>query len=203
MIGKLLRKLRLSKQIKKQYAAQFYMPESSVLLDGSRFDFRVEKQNRRYITVGEKCLINAAFVFESAEGEITIGNNVYLGGVNLICRSKIIIEDDVLMAWGINVYDHNSHSINWNERKGDTQRCYDDFFKHQGNSLVNKNWDHVTAKPITIKSKAWIGFNVIILKGVTIGEGAVIGAGSVVTTDIPAWSVAGGNPAKVIKTINN
>ena len=43
--------------------------------------------------------------------------------------------------------------------------------------------------------------NVIILKGVTIGEGAIIGAGSVVTHDIPAWTIAAGNPAKVIKKI--
>ncbi len=55
--------------------------------------------------------------------------------------------------------------------------------------------------PIHIKDKVWIGFNVIILKGVTIGEGAVIAAASVVTKDIPDWSLAGGNPAKVIKEL--
>jgi galactoside O-acetyltransferase len=43
--------------------------------------------------------------------------------------------------------------------------------------------------------------NVIILKGVTIGEGAIVGAGSVVTKDVPAWSVAAGNPAKVVKML--
>lgn len=58
------------------------------------------------------------------------------------------------------------------------------------------------ALPITIKAGAWLGANVIVLPGVTIGENAVIGAGSVVTRDIPADCVAVGNPAKVIKKID-
>jgi acetyltransferase-like isoleucine patch superfamily enzyme len=53
--------------------------------------------------------------------------------------------------------------------------------------------------PIKIGSKVWIGFNTTILKGVTIGDGAVVGMGSVVTSDIPAGALAAGNPAKIIK----
>lgn len=56
-------------------------------------------------------------------------------------------------------------------------------------------------RPVTIGNKVWVGFNSIVLCGVAIGEGAVIGAGSVVTRDIPAWTVAAGNPARVIKDI--
>ncbi len=62
-----------------------------------------------------------------------------------------------------------------------------------------KDWSNVKSSPITIKDKAWIGFNSIILKGVTIGEGAVVAAGSVVTQDVPDYAVVGGNPAKIIK----
>ncbi|MBK8021791.1 MAG: hypothetical protein IPK19_10285 [Chloroflexi bacterium] len=53
--------------------------------------------------------------------------------------------------------------------------------------------------PIRICDKAWIGFNAVILKGVTIGEGAIVGAGSVVTKDVPAWTVVAGNPARIIR----
>jgi virginiamycin A acetyltransferase len=53
--------------------------------------------------------------------------------------------------------------------------------------------------PVTIGNNVWIGDNVIILSGVTIGDGAVIGAGSIVTKDAPPFSIAVGNPAKVIK----
>jgi acetyltransferase-like isoleucine patch superfamily enzyme len=64
-----------------------------------------------------------------------------------------------------------------------------------------KDWSTVEIRPVTISDKVWIGFNSLILCGVTIGEGAVIGAGSVVTNDIPAWTVAAGNPARVIRNI--
>lgn len=68
-----------------------------------------------------------------------------------------------------------------------------------GDPIVNKDWDNVITKEITICKKAWIGMNVIILKGVTIGEGAVVAAGSVVTKDVPPYRVVGGNPAQIIK----
>ena len=56
-------------------------------------------------------------------------------------------------------------------------------------------------KPVRIGDKAWLGLRVIILKGVEIGEGAVVAAGSVVTKDVPSWTIAAGNPAKVIREI--
>lgn len=54
--------------------------------------------------------------------------------------------------------------------------------------------------PIIIEDDVWIGTNVIILKGITIGEGSVIGAGSVVTKDVPSYTIVAGNPAKKIRT---
>ena len=105
------------------------------------------------------------------------------------------------MAWGITIYDHNSHSIHWKERQHDNQQCYADYVQHDGNNIVNKNWDVVVSKPIIIESKVWIGFNVTILKGVTIGEGAVVGACSVVTKDVEPWTVVGGNPAQIVKRL--
>lgn len=57
------------------------------------------------------------------------------------------------------------------------------------------------AEPIIIEDKVWIGGNVTILPGIRIGEGSIIGAGSVVTKDIPSMSVVGGNPARIIRKI--
>lgn len=58
-------------------------------------------------------------------------------------------------------------------------------------------------KPVTIGDCVWFGFRVIVLPGVTIGEGAVVGAGSVVTKDVPPLAIVGGNPAKVLKYRNS
>jgi acetyltransferase-like isoleucine patch superfamily enzyme len=62
-------------------------------------------------------------------------------------------------------------------------------------------YDEIVAKrPVTIRDFVWCGCHVIIMPGVTIGEGAIIGAGSVVTKDVPNYAIAAGNPAKVIKS---
>lgn len=164
-----------------------------------RFDTKHEE--RKYVEIGARGLIGATFVFESSQGRIKIGNNVHIGSATFISRSSITIEDDVTMAWGIMLYDHDSHSIHWEERKNDNSQCYSDYMNHSGNNLINKNWGGVGSRPIHIGPKVWIGFDVTILKGVTVGEGAVIGAKSVVTKDVPAWTVVAGNPARVVKQL--
>lgn len=67
--------------------------------------------------------------------------------------------------------------------------------------ISNKNWSVVKSALIVIKDKVWIGVGCKILKGVTIGEGAVVAAGSVVTKDVASWTLVGGNPARFIKSL--
>lgn len=198
---KIYKKLFKKKGLINSYESQINIHESSIILEGSHYDFRIPPLSRLYITIGKECLIKSSFTFETVNGEIIIGNNVHIGGAHFICRSAITIEDDVTMAWGIIIYDHNSHSINWEQRKNDNIQCYRDYKNHNGNNIKNKNWEHVQSKPILICSKAWIGFDVTILKGVSIGEGAIIGAKSVVTKNVPAWTVVAGNPATVVKIL--
>lgn len=153
-----------------------------------------------YLTIGSDCLVNGNFVFESSEGSITIGNHSYIGGGTFICRSRIEIGDNVTIAWGGTFYDHDSHSLDYLKRRKDIDDELNDIRKGR-NFIANKDWNDVNSKPIKICNDAWIGMNVIILKGVTVGEGAIVGAGSVVTNDVPAWTVVAGNPARVVKTL--
>jgi galactoside O-acetyltransferase len=170
-------------------------------LNGLKIRFDTWQEKRIYVQIGRSGMINANFVFESKKGSIIIGNNVHMGGVTLISRTMINIANDVTMAWGVTIYDHNSHSIYWEDRRADNKQAFEGYFRHNRNCVMNKNRAAVSSHPVRIGDKVWIGFDVTILKGVTIGEGAVIGAKSVVTKDVPPWTVAAGNPARVVKIL--
>ena len=116
-------------------------------------------------------------------GEIVIGDKVGISGSTIRAKEKVTIGDGTIIGSGCLITDTDSHPINWEERV-------------QG---VNTN---IKSKPVCVGNNVWIGARCIIMKGVTIGDGSVIGAGSVVTKSIPPHSIAAGNPAVVIKQIN-
>jgi acetyltransferase-like isoleucine patch superfamily enzyme len=62
-------------------------------------------------------------------------------------------------------------------------------------------YDGVTGSPVSIGDHAWIGFGCAVLKGVHIGEGAIVAAGSIVTKSVPDWTVVGGNPARILREV--
>ena len=169
---------------------------------GFQVDLRNPKKGEKYLSVGAHSVLDGNYIFETETGHISIGNRVHIGSSTFISRTAIIIEDDVTIAWDSLFYDHNSHSIFWKERMYDTEQEYQDI-QSGLDPIANKNWEVVKSAPIHICSKVWIGVGCKILKGVTIGEGAIVGAGSVVTKDVTPWTVVGGNPARVIKKLKN
>lgn len=176
----------------------FDSPIENLALSSIHLDLR-NPIDKKYIAIGKDSSINATCIFETETGFIEIANRVFMGGGTIICRNRITIDENVQIAWGCTFYDHNAHSFNYIERRKDINIFLDN--KESGRNVLKnegKNWDVVHSAPIHICKDAWIGMNCIILNGVTIGEGAIIGAGSVVRDDIPAWSVAIGNPAKVV-----
>lgn len=145
------------------------------------------------VVIGSAGLIHGQIVTERATSIVSIGNNVFLGGGSLIdCVESIAIEDDVLISYNCIIADSDNHSIAFSKRKADLQNW----------KLGRHEWTAAKTSPVRICKGAWLGARVIVLKGVTIGEGAVIGAGSVVTHDVPDWTVVAGNPAKTIRTLN-
>lgn len=165
-----------------------------------KVDIRQPQSGRQFMSVGSHCVLEGNYIFETNQGFISIGNRVHIGGSTFISRNSIVIEDDVTIAWDCLFYDHNSHSVKWSERRYDTEQEYKDISSGLS-PIANKNWDIVKSAPIHICTKAWIGTGCKILKGVTIGEGAIVAAGSVVTKDVPAWCVVAGNPAQIVKKV--
>ncbi len=110
--------------------------------------------------------------------EVSLGDNSGIG-VNATISSYVTIGNDVMMGPECMIFTAN-HSM-------------------QRRDIPMRLQGHEQPKPVTIGSDVWIGGRVIILPGVHIGDGAVIGAGSVVTKDVPPYAIVGGNPAKVIK----
>jgi acetyltransferase-like isoleucine patch superfamily enzyme len=153
--------------------------------------WRIKGARGCHLAVGHHCFIRDKIFFERPGARLTVGDRTYLGNGLIAIAQSVEIGSDVMFGWGVTVVDHNSHSIRFSERGGDTERWL----------RGEKDWSAVKIQPVRICDKAWIGFNATILKGVTVGEGSVVAAGAMVTKDVPAWSIAAGNPARVVRQI--
>lgn len=124
----------------------------------------------------ENCQIYRGTRFEIGEsGSLHIGNGTYINRNTLIiCEESVQIGRDCKISWDVQIMDSDLHPLN---------------------SVKTMH------KPVIIKDKVWIGCRSTVLKGVTIGEGAVIAAGSVVTKDVPPYTIYGGTPAKYLADV--
>lgn len=154
------------------------------------------QNNPQKITVGNGSHVRGELLICAYGGEIIIGNNCYIGDHTRIWSGeKIFIGNDVLISHNVNVIDTNSHELDHIER---ALR-----YKELVTKGHWKNKGSIISSSIIIKDFAWINFNAIILKGVTIGEGAIVAAGAVVTKDVPDYVVVAGNPAVIVKYLKN
>ncbi len=135
------------------------------------------------VVLGRKCILEDD-VFFKYDGFwmpgpcICIGDRVFLGrGSEFNIRNRITIGDDCLIASGCKFIDHD-HAMEVGDLPMNKQPCPD--------------------APIVLENGAWLGVNVVVLKGVIIGTGAVVGAGSVVTKSVPSYEIWAGVPARKI-----
>lgn len=152
--------------------------------------YRLRPAGGNRIDIGQDCIVNCRIAFDRPGVAFRAGDRCYFGDSTFVIAEGIECGDDVLMSWGVTVVDHDSHAVAWEERVNDVVNW------GQG----TKDWTAVRTGKVVIEDRAWIGFNAIILKGVRIGREAVVAAGSVVTRDVPAGAVVGGNPARILRS---
>lgn len=149
--------------------------------------------NKNAIRIGAQSNIEGLIIVYPYGGEVQIGSFCSLSpGSRLVSAEKIIIGHRVLIAHNVNIIDNNSHPL-------DAALRHKDFVESYSTGMQKHD---LNASPVIIEDDVWIGHNTTVLKGVTIGMGAVIGAGSMVTKDIEPWSVNVGTPLKIIKYLN-
>lgn len=140
------------------------------------------------IQIGNHCIFNSSSKLNfrginhpcilqtgTPHAKILIGNHVEMSGTSIVSNHSVTIGNNVLIGANCQIGDRDGHSNRYKS----------------------------SPKPILIENDVWLGMNVTVLKGVTIGEHSIIGANSVVTKDIPSNSIAAGNPCSVIRTINS
>ena len=146
------------------------------------------------IVIGRGCLVQGQLVVERDASRLELGDNVLVGGGTVLdCAVAIVVEDDVLISYQCILADSDNHSIYPELRTGDLASWMDG---------RRHDWSASEMAPIRIGRGAWIGARSIILKGVTVGAGAVVGMGSVVTRDVPPRTIVAGNPARVVREID-
>lgn len=172
---------------------RYVIGKNSVLYWGSEIVNIYGDKNR--IIIGENTHIRGQLMTFAHGGFIKIGNYCFVGkNTNIWSAKKIIIGNRVLIAHNVNIFDSDTHPIDSRSR----HRHFVEIVKKGHPKEIELN-----EQEVVIGDDVWIGASSIVLKGVNIGKGAVVGAGSVVTKDVKPYTVVAGNPTRIIKEINN
>ncbi len=131
---------------------------------------------RGKLIIGEMLEARRMDYISVQNGVMKIGNNVFMNqNVSVTCMESIEIKDRCIIANNVVIVDHDHDFVNGG----------------------------FVSAPVKLENDVWIGANATVLKGVTIGEGAIVAAGSVVNKDVPSHTMVAGAPARVVKEIKN
>ena len=187
----ILGKQHYEEEMKKCFYKKGVIDKSTVFSSGA--DIQNSSNILENIVIGKQTQIAGLIMIYPYGGKVTIGDYCSLSpNSRIISGLEVRIGDRVLIGHNVNIIDNNSHPLNAEER-------HIDFVDSYYNGKMEK-YD-LNMKPIIIDDDVWIGYNSSIMKGVTIGKGAVIGANSVVTKNVEPFTINVGNPLRVIKKI--
>lgn len=174
------------------------IPEGIEWGDGCFFEtaqvFRFfRSRHRPGLVIGKNCSCYSGCSFSiGKEGRCTVGDYTLLNGALVMAEDLIEIGNYCIISWNVGIADSDFHPIDPAQRRQDAMAI-----SPYGEGRPPR--PPIATAPVRIKDNVWIGMGAVILKGVTIGENAVVAAGAIVTKDVPANAVVAGNPAKIVK----
>lgn len=127
-------------------------------------------------------------------GQVQLGNYALIHGAWIICEAAVTIGDHALISWNVVIMDSYRLPFDRTERRRLLERVPFALPRHLTAAAP--------ARPVHIGCNVWIGFDSCVLPGITIGDGSIVGARSVVTEDVAPYTVVAGNPARVIRHLD-
>ena len=142
------------------------------------------------LRVGSCTTIWRASLAADENAIIEIGDYCYIGNASLVCSERIRIGSRVMVAGGVTIADSDFHPL------GPAARLADTIALSPVGDRTRR--PRIETRPVHIEDDVWIGYNATILKGVTVGAGAIVGPGALVVRDVPPGAEVAGNPAVVV-----
>jgi len=151
---------------------------------------------RDAVRIGRAATIYLGTMFDvGLKGRVQIGDFALIHGAWIICDAAVEIGDHSLISWNVVLMDSYRFPSDITCRR----RALEQLARHPLRCPEAK----VEAQPIRVGRNVWIGFECCVLPGVCIGDGSIVGARSVVIEDVPPYTVVAGNPARIIRTLEN
>jgi acetyltransferase-like isoleucine patch superfamily enzyme len=132
----------------------------------------------------------ASFVI-GARGRVVVGDYTVLNGTYIVCNLEVNIGNHCLLAWGSVISDCWSGAATLEQRRAAMYAAAEDSFRRLQSPLE--------PKAVTLQDNCWVGFDAVILPGVTLGRGCIVGSKTVISEDVPAYAVVVGDPPRVIR----
>ena len=157
--------------------------------------FSVNNPNpKEQVKIGYNSLLECEVILWDSSGKVEIGDNTFIGKHSTLWSASLIkIGNHVQIGRNCSFFDNRVHSLNHVKRRTE--------YLHNKSKHITLLHD-VAPHPLIIEDDVWIGAYVQVTKGIKIGQGAIIGAGSTITKSIPPFSMFAGNPARFIKKVD-
>lgn len=154
--------------------------------------FRGERPDA--VSIGEGASTYLGTMFDvGRHGRVTLGSYALVHGARIICDAEVTIDDYALVSWNVVLMDSYRVPVDPDLRRDVVRRVP---------TLDPRRLDSADpGRPIRVGRAAWLGFDSCVLPGVTVGDGAIVGARSVVTADVEPFTIVAGNPARLVRRL--